>query len=61
MLEVREELHPSLAHDALTDKFLIDRGVVLTKTGRDAFLSAVLSFWRPRRRSNAGPAGLGAG
>jgi integrase len=40
--EVREELHPLLAHDAQTDKFLTDRGVVLTEAGRDAFLSAVL-------------------
>jgi integrase len=40
--EAREELHPSLAHDARTDKFLADRGAVLTEAGRDTFLSAVL-------------------
>jgi hypothetical protein len=49
--EVREELHPLLAHDARTEKFLTDRGVVLTETGRACFLSAgcfiQLSFGGP--------------
>jgi integrase len=40
--EVREELYPLLARGARTDKFLADRGTVLTEAGRDAFLSGVL-------------------
>jgi hypothetical protein len=43
--EVREELHPPLAHDAQTDKFLTDRGVVLTEASQACFLFAVLRLF----------------
>jgi hypothetical protein len=37
-----ENLYPALVHDSHIERFLTDRGAVLSQAGRACFLSAVL-------------------